>query len=1040
IEVFRNDGTEASPVWTQVGDLKTAGGGLYSILVGGSGAHKQYVVRLARPTIGGANAVQTFATAGGFEDPDLPDFGHNVVRPYCATPTEDYKLVDLEPGQTTAACWGARRDGIDPTLSTVNPSTLTGPLAANGGAAIVTRVDLDGGLAVAEADFGVTLAGSWGDSPAAYKSTNAQSGPYANPLRAGENWLFLGDRPGVYDDGVNSPLANAHATDDGLEFSASGGLVDDWLPAQGQIMAAGKTYAFRAKAGGNPTAVRSAFIKAWITSANASGVSAQFDQALLGGGACSPSLAGSDYVYCTYTAPSTLPNSRLATLFARARISMDSAVTATSRGPSTAAASSTAWKPFGEVEDYALGAAPSVIRVKARTAGGFPAYVSLGFGNVSNTAPSSASDSILTTGDAAYTPSAQGHAADVVTSPVTIFTNGVGADGATDLGGWQLAAGAGDLTRCVDSQSGADLGAAVAGLTGSVTVPVGSNGSLPSDITCYLAYTPAFDASLSTVSADPSNNQAEQLLANSQTSWVQVAAKGSALDKDGVSHAVATAGAAVTLTVAALPGSTAPAGGAQFETSSDGGTTWLPAGGTLTCQTTASGACDVSIRLAAKDPGGYGITANSAAGYLTNAVSGQASNTSPVPVWFRAGGGSAQYSYMTITERLDQFANYLAPRPGGQAPGSQTITVTLRDSANQPYTGGHLDGSLVVSSPLNDTAPGVFFSNVVGGKGQFVCAAALVDDACEAGVYTLDVYASRQGDKQIEVTHSPLEGAAFKLRDETSQLQYVVAKFITPPASAQDSVLVFTGQGESDPPDNWDDPAAEPIGQGVPHFAGHTFSLGIRVWDAGRYNPVGNADVRFKVDQSCSAVFLKEGTSGVKTLDATTSAVGKAAASLYSAVDESCEVTAQVMIDGDWVDLPKGPGGLYPKIATWKDSDIDASKSYYFVSDTAVVADGEDEGTVTVFLMGTTGVPVTTAAASLAGFGPDGGGITVQPFVSTGEGFYEAPFTGTVAGLKAITVRALGQSLSPQTGGNWYANMIAGPPSAGASWLVQSDV
>ncbi|MDR0366776.1 MAG: Ig-like domain-containing protein [Bifidobacteriaceae bacterium] len=1040
IEVFRNDGTEASPVWTQVGDLKTAGGGLYSILVGGSGAHKQYVVRLARPTVDGANAVQTFSTAGVFEDPDMPDFGHNVVRPYCATPTEDYKLVDLEPGQTTAACWGARRDGIDPTVSTANPSTLTGPLDANGGAAIVTRIDLDGGLAVAEADFGVTAAGSWGDSPAGYRSTNAQSGPYANPLRVGENWLFLGDRPGIYDDGVNSPLADAHATDDGLEFSASGGLVDDWVPAQGQIMAAGKTYGFRAKAGGNPTAVRSAFIKAWITSANASGVSTSFDQALLGGGACSPSLSGSDYVYCTYTAPTTLPNSRMATLFARARISMDSAVTPTTRGPSAAAASSTAWKPFGEVEDYALGAAPSVIRVKARTAGGFPAYVSLGFGNVSSTAPSSASDSILTTGGATYTASTQGHAVDVANSAVTIFTQGVGADDAADLGGWQLATGAGDLTRCVDTQSGADLGAAVAELAGTVTVPVGSGGVLPSDITCYLAYTPAFDASLSTVSADPSNNQGQELLANSQTSQVQVAAKGSALDKDGLSHPVAKAGATVTLTVAPLPGSTAPAGGAQFETSADGGTTWQAVGDTATCTTNASGACDVSIRLTAKDPGGYGITANSTAGFLTNEDSGQPSNTSPVPVWFRAGGGSAQYSYMTITERADQFANYLAPRPGGQAPGSQTITVTLRDSANLPYTSGHLDGSLVVSSPLNDTAPGVFFSNVVDGKGQFVCAEALEDGLCKGGEYTLDVYASRQGDKEIEVTHSPEQGAPFKIREETSQDQYVTAKFVTPPASAQFSVLVFSGVGESDPPDNWDDPTAEPIGQGVPHFTGHTFSLGIRVWDAGRYNPVGSADVRFKVDQSCSAVFLKEGTSGVKTLETTTSPVGKAAASLYSDVDESCEVTAQIMVEGDWVDLPKGPGGLYPKIATWQDSDIDIAESYYFVSDAQVVADGTDEGTVTVFLMGTSGSPVTTAAASLAGFGPDGGGITVRPFVSTGEGFYEAPFTGTIAGMKAITVRSLGQALSPKTGGNWYANMIAGAPWAEASWLVQSDV
>ncbi|MDR3134677.1 MAG: hypothetical protein LBU69_01130, partial [Deltaproteobacteria bacterium] len=135
--------------------------------------------------------------------------------------------------------------------------------------------------------------------------------------------------------------ASSHPADDGLELSrtdATGASADEWTPAQSQIMVAGRKYAFRAKAAGDPAAVAKAYVNAWITGLTSGGTAqATFNQALLGGGSCTPVPDAAGYVYCTYTAPSTLPAGGVAPVFARARVSLEAGATPTSRGPANAA-------------------------------------------------------------------------------------------------------------------------------------------------------------------------------------------------------------------------------------------------------------------------------------------------------------------------------------------------------------------------------------------------------------------------------------------------------------------------------------------------------------------------------------------------------------------------------------------------------------------------------------------------------------------------------------------------------------------------------
>ncbi|MDR1118584.1 MAG: Ig-like domain-containing protein, partial [Bifidobacteriaceae bacterium] len=1026
VEIYNGSGSS----WTKRGTLTTDSAGDYSALL--NAASGQFLVRVRQPQVGGVDAVQTYANAQAFSSQESTGTVNNTVRPYCATATANYQLT--EPTGGGVKCYGARADGID-------PGATSNPLAATGGAAILSRVDMATDQAVVRADFGVTAAGSWGDAPDAYKTTNGQSGPYSNPNRAGQPYLYLGANYRLYTNGQPTTQANGHSSDDGLEFSvpaAAGRPAGPGIPAQGQLMATGQKYSFRAKASG-PGAAK-AYVKAWISGVNASGgAETTFNQALLGGGSCSARPDDQGYVYCDYT-PSGTPSGGLAMVFARLRASTESDVTATQRGPSNSAASP--WMPNGEIEDYALGVAGGLVRVNARTLGGVEAFVAVGLGtdNVSSTFPSRTTAGVLTVKDGSFVPSYAVGALKSRAAATTLTTTGVGGLGPTQMNGWTLSNrtenGAPVDTWCEDSATGKGLGAAVDTATGKVVIPApASGGTLPADITCNLTYAPKADVALSTVTADPSANQAAPLIAGVGTSAVELKVAGAAANSDGTLVPAFPIGAQATFALAPVAGTGATATGASLQYSADGGATWQSADQSFTCDVADSGACDALIRVFARAPGGYALTAAVGGAHVSNAATGETTDTSPVQIYFKASAADQANSFVTVTTTPGQPANHDAPGSDPKDWGKQTITATLRDAGGSPYQDAAAAGALT-AAPADGGPEGVYYSQLTGDKGQFACAADLVGGRCVDGVYTLDVYASRAGAKQVTVTHAPPVGTAFPVLEETTGNRSVQAVFTVPGADLGSSVFVFNAPGETVPENDIDDPSDPPDGVGVPHPTGYTFHPAIRVWDAGHNNPVGGARVRFRVEDTCPAVFL-ENTD--KSYEAITSGLGKAQASLRSQVAGACRVWGELYVAGQWTALPGGDANPWTKTAEWQDSSVDLGASYFTVSPDPVVADGKSPGTVTVTLIGENTLPVTTAAGSLAAFGPAGQGIDAGAFTHLSGGVYQATFTGTRAGDKLMTVEVDGKALTVDAGGNELAHMVAGAPAAAKSWLAQTS-
>ncbi|MDR2381842.1 MAG: hypothetical protein LBE08_11865, partial [Bifidobacteriaceae bacterium] len=233
VEIFQGNAASGSTSWTKRGEVVTNAAGNYSALL--NSASTEFTVRVKRPQINGVNASQTYASAGVFYGSGSSG-PSNTLTAYCSQGSgRDYRAQT-----TSGACSGARHDGIDALNTALSASG--NPYSATGGAAIVSKVAMTTDQAVVQADFGITMSASWGDSPLA-STTNAQLGPYANPKRAGQDYLYLGGSAGIYADGVNHASANAHPTDDGVEFAPvpDGGIVpaDSWGPAQSQLMVAG---------------------------------------------------------------------------------------------------------------------------------------------------------------------------------------------------------------------------------------------------------------------------------------------------------------------------------------------------------------------------------------------------------------------------------------------------------------------------------------------------------------------------------------------------------------------------------------------------------------------------------------------------------------------------------------------------------------------------------------------------------------------------------------------------------------------------------
>jgi hypothetical protein len=409
VSIYGNDGRYIAVRYTD-------GSGGYSFIVNRVGTPSaRFFVRLKHPKVGGVNAAQTYAS--GSTD-------GNLVLPWCATATEDYARM-TESG----VCRGARRDHVDTNVTpTGAPTAANGITGATNGAGILTEVTMLVDTQVAVADFGVTTAGSHGDAPwKTNLTTDANKGPthvaagvYADDLWLGAAHDVNDPEPGPSSAGV---ATDPHGpTDDGVEIRMSEN--SPWMPLSESILAINKTYSVRAKVSGVLAA--GAKVQGWggaLVNSVAPTASSIVGPAITmdNGGV----VAGDGYAYGRMNTGTGNPTGAPPT-WARFRVSETGGLSATDIPPypptggdsDTNSASNPWWVP-GEVEDYRVYVASGTLALNARSVGGGGSF-GFSLGNVSDVAPSSASDLIVTPGDGVVASSGRGHAFASVGLPVTI--------------------------------------------------------------------------------------------------------------------------------------------------------------------------------------------------------------------------------------------------------------------------------------------------------------------------------------------------------------------------------------------------------------------------------------------------------------------------------------------------------------------------------------------------------------------------------------------------------------------------------------------
>ncbi|MDR1266302.1 MAG: Ig-like domain-containing protein [Propionibacteriaceae bacterium] len=390
VEIWQQNGSEAPAL---KGTLTTNASGVYHGLLPSS--TDNFYLRVKQPQINGVNALQTYASGGTFfydsdgqGDRD-PDEEINTVTPYCHNVGGDYSPVQL-PARTTDDekvtagfdCRGARADRID-------PSDVTNPLAAVGGAYIVTKVDMNSDLVVAEADFGLSIAGaSFGDAKANVNSTIAANGPRFVNTTAQRVWLGAQAASGQ-SNGVNDANSNAHASDDGVVLVDGNGQE---LALQNQVLAAGVGYKLRATAASDPAlgAGRAGvFVAGWSSEKSSPAALAANNPLMVYGSTDDQGRVESTNYVVDPTISSTTQgvmrfiasqNDTIATP------DNSSALQQYAPARNSSAANNQPWVSAGEVEDYQVWFAGSIVRASLTTNGGaLPSTSALGY-SISNIA------------------------------------------------------------------------------------------------------------------------------------------------------------------------------------------------------------------------------------------------------------------------------------------------------------------------------------------------------------------------------------------------------------------------------------------------------------------------------------------------------------------------------------------------------------------------------------------------------------------------------------------------------------------------------
>lgn len=439
-----------------VSSQQTSDAGSYSFILSSNGT---YYVRLVQPQVAGINAYQTWGSVVSGSD----TLGNTTVATmYCTNGNI--------AGTAAGSCQGALQPPyVDAKLGKLGTTGNVGAWPQ------YAAVEVNTDSVVPKVDFAVSTVGSYGDAPnPPFNSTVAQNGPVLlNPIR---DWLYLGNKPGLLSDGVNSSDANGHSTDDGISLVTQNNQL---LPLQGQALVSGKTYTLRASANG--TGAEGSFLTAWQSNAGGTALpsSAPIFSTTVSGNAATGSI----------TVPALAAGTSESPVFSRFILS-SSPVTVPDNSTGmfmpalgSSAADTQAWVNPGEIEDYMYYDVSSIIRISTVLYDDQATSVPFTYAltGVSNTSPSSTTDSVVLSSSGVQ-----------ITSPAVHVPTGGGAitiDGTNTTGNYQLIS---DVV-CTDTVTGVSIPSTMSsGTSVSFTAPASS------DITCAFRYSdiPKFELPL----------------------------------------------------------------------------------------------------------------------------------------------------------------------------------------------------------------------------------------------------------------------------------------------------------------------------------------------------------------------------------------------------------------------------------------------------------------------------------------------------------------------------------------------------------------
>ncbi|MDR0592495.1 MAG: Ig-like domain-containing protein, partial [Bifidobacteriaceae bacterium] len=224
--------------------------------------------------------------------------------------------------------------------------------------------------------------------------------------------------------------------------------------------------------------------------------------------------------------------------------------------------------------------------------------------------------------------------------------------------------------------------------------------------------------------------------------------------------------------------------------------------------------------------------------------------------------GSEATSWASVTDAPGQAGVYGAEGAAAADWGRQTIVAAVLDADGAPLVAAG-DKLTVTADPVLD--PGGLWV----ASGAFQCQAALVDGACQAGVYTVDVYSGEPVGRAFLVTYAD-GGVEFQVTRQGSPTgaKALMAPFTSGLASAADSELAFDPGG--------------PLGLGGSYIV--TATIHDRFG-----NPVADQPVTFTLDDPAGTGAAINGPAVVYS-----SALGRAAVAVASPGAGTATVSAAV--------------------------------------------------------------------------------------------------------------------------------------------------